>query len=359
MSRVPACASLYGLARPLLFALDPEQVHTLTLEGLQRSHDLGLLKACRVPLEGEPTRVMGLEFPNPVGLAAGMDKNAAHIDALGMLGFGFIEVGTVTPRAQPGNPRPRMFRLPESEALINRLGFNNGGIDAFLANVRRAQYAGVLGLNIGKNAATPIASAVDDYRSALRAVYAHAGYVTINISSPNTQDLRSLQGDAELEGLLGAMRTERERLAQEHGRRVPMAVKIAPDLDDAQIPRIADTLHAFGIDAVIATNTTVQRDGVASRRHAGEAGGLSGRPLRARATEVVERLARHLRGALPIIAVGGILDAQDAVEKFRAGASLVQLYTGLVYRGPALVVQCREALARMSPENGSRSGSRG
>jgi dihydroorotate dehydrogenase len=345
VSKAQGCSALYGLARPLLFALDPERVHELTLEGLQRAHDLGATRLMQVPLAGEPVTVMGLAFPNPVGLAAGLDKNGAHIDALGDMGFGFVEVGTVTPRPQPGNPKPRMFRLPRAQALINRLGFNNGGVEQFVANVRRARYAGVVGLNIGKNATTPIEAALDDYRLCLAAVYPYAGYVTINISSPNTQGLRSLQQDDQLDQLLAALTAERERLAQQHGRRVPLAVKIAPDLDDPALLRIADTLVARGIDAVIATNTTIAREQVAGLPHAAEAGGLSGRPLRARATEVVRRLAGHLQGALPIIAVGGIVDPQDAVEKMDAGASLVQIYTGLIYQGPALVTQCRSALA--------------
>ncbi len=348
MSTTPGCSALYRLARPVLFALDPERVHELTLEGLQRAHDLGATRLLQVPLGGEPVNVMGLCFPNPVGLAAGLDKNGAHIDALGGMGFGFIEVGTVTPRAQPGNPKPRMFRLPRAEALINRLGFNNGGVEQFVANVQRARYAGILGLNIGKNAATPIENALDDYRLCLAAVYPHAGYVTINISSPNTQDLRTLQRDEQLEHLLASLTAERERLCQLHGRRVPLAVKIAPDLDDTALLRIGDTLVAMGIDAVIATNTTIARAAVATLPHGTESGGLSGKPLLARSTEVVRRLAGHLQGALPIIAVGGILDPQDAVEKVAAGASLVQIYTGLIYRGPALVAQCRDALARHS-----------
>jgi len=342
-----ASAALYDLARPLLFALDAERTHEASLEALQRAYDLGAIRLCRVPLGGDPVRVMGLEFPNPVGLAAGLDKNGAHIDALGCLGFGFIEVGTVTPRAQPGNPKPRLFRLPQAQALINRLGFNNDGVAQFVANVRRARYAGVLGLNIGKNAATPISAALDDYRAGLRAVYPYAGYVTINISSPNTKDLRNLQGEAELEALLRAVQIEREELAQQHGRKVPLAVKIAPDLEREQIVRIADALVAHGLDAVVATNTTIARESVAGLPHAEEAGGLSGRPLRWRATQVVQQLASHLQGALPIIAVGGILKGEDAVEKIRAGASLVQLYTGLIYRGPALVAECREAIARL------------
>jgi dihydroorotate dehydrogenase len=349
-------AGLYRLARPLLFAVDPERAHDLTLAALQRAHALGATRLCgagAAPLASDPVRVMGLMFPNPVGLAAGLDKNGAYIDALGSLGFGFVEVGTVTPRGQPGNPRPRMFRLPQAQALINRLGFNNRGLVQFVANAQRARYAGVIGLNIGKNADTPIGAAVDDYRQGLQAVYPYAGYITINISSPNTRDLRSLQQGEELRVLLGALRGERERLAQQHGRQVPIAVKIAPDLDDGQLLRIADTLVALGIDAIIATNTTTAREAVAGLPHAGEAGGLSGRPLFGRSTDVVRVLAHHLQGALPIVAVGGILSGQDAVEKLRAGASLVQLYTGLIYRGPALVGECREAIAHYrSSEDG-------
>jgi dihydroorotate dehydrogenase len=349
--RAASCGALYGLARPVLFTIDPERAHELTLQGLQRAYDLGATNwLAGAPLDDDPVRVMGLDFPNPVGLAAGLDKNGAHIDALGALGFGFVEVGTVTPRAQPGNPRPRMFRLPRAQALINRLGFNNRGLAQFVDHAQRARYRGVLGLNIGKNADTPIGAALEDYRLGLQAVYPYAGYVTINISSPNTRDLRSLQQDEELRALLGALRDERERLAQQVGRRVPLAVKIAPDLDDGQLPRVADTLVELGMDAVIATNTTVARDAVAGLAHAGEPGGLSGRPLFARATEVVRLLAAHLQGALPIIAVGGILSGSDAAEKIRAGASLVQLYTGLIYRGPVLVGECRAALAGLRRE---------
>lgn len=358
MTQRLACSALYGLARPLLFAFDPERAHELVLEGLQRAHDLGATQLCPAAGPPDPVRVMGLDFPNPVGLAAGMDKEGAHIDALGTLGFGFIEVGTVTPRAQPGNAKPRMFRLPRAQALINRLGFNNGGLERFVANVQRARFAGVLGLNIGKNAATPIGTALDDYRACLDAVYPLAGYVTVNISSPNTPGLRTLQQDGELQALLATLSAERARLAQQHGRRVPMAVKIAPDLDDAQLPRIADALVAHGIDAVIATNTTVARDAVAGLPHAGEAGGLSGAPLMARSTQVVRLLARHLQGTLPIIAVGGILSGLDAVAKLEAGASLVQVYTGLIYRGPCLVGECREAIARWRRSSGGRAEAR-
>ncbi|HXY22698.1 MAG TPA: quinone-dependent dihydroorotate dehydrogenase [Burkholderiaceae bacterium] len=342
-----ASTALYDLARPLLFAFDAERTHDLTLEALQRAYDIGATRLCRTALDDDPVQVMGLQFPNRVGLAAGLDKDGAHIDALGCLGFGFIEVGTVTPRPQPGNPKPRLFRLPKAQALINRLGFNNAGVSQFVTNVRRSHYAGVLGLNIGKNATTPIASALDDYRACLDAVYPYAGYVTINISSPNTKDLRNLQGEEELGQLLAALQAERERLGQSYGRRVPLAVKIAPDLEPEQIMRIADTLVANHIDAVIATNTTIARDAVAGLPHSMETGGLSGRPLRQLSTQVVQQLSEHLQGALPIIAVGGILEAADAVEKVRAGASLVQLYTGLIYRGPVLVHECRQALAQL------------
>jgi dihydroorotate dehydrogenase len=287
---------------------------------------------------------MGLRFSNPVGLAAGLDKNAAHLDALASLGFGFIEAGTVTPRPQPGNPRPRMFRLVRAQALINRLGFNNDGLVAFVANVARARFAGVLGLNLGRNAGTDNPHAGDDYIAGLRAVYPHAGYVAINVSSPNTRDLRALQRADELAGLLTGLMAERRRLADLHGRRVPIAVKIAPDLDADELRRIGDALVAHDADAVIATNTTVARDRVIGQRHAEESGGLSGAPLRARSTEVISILSRHLQGRLPIIGVGGILCGADAVAKLQAGAALVQVYTGLIYRGPGLIAECREAI---------------
>jgi dihydroorotate dehydrogenase len=336
---------MYGLARPLLFSLDPERAHELTLAGLQQAYELGVLAPERSRNPAESVRVMGLDFPNRVGLAAGMDKNAAHIDALGALGFGFVEVGTVTPKAQPGNPKPRIFRLPRAQALINRLGFNNQGLEAFVSNVRRARFGGVLGINIGKNAATPLGNALDDYLVGLRAAYPLAGYVTVNISSPNTQGLRELQHAQELRALLEPLLRERDRLGAMHARRVPVAVKIAPDLSREDVQRIADTLVQLGVDAVIATNTTLARDAVQGEVHGDEAGGLSGRPLFAMSTRVVSWLAQHLAGALPIIAVGGILSGRDALEKVQAGASLVQVYTGLVYRGPALVAECREALA--------------
>jgi len=343
---------LYDIVRPFVFRFDPETAHDLAFGNLERAHRLGLTRLLRPHVADDPVTVMGMRFPNPVGLAAGLDKNADHIDALGDLGFGFIEVGTVTPKPQPGNPKPRAFRLPQASALINRMGFNNNGVDRFVASVALARdfsgHGGVIGLNIGKNATTPIEQALDDYLACLRKVHPllehRAGYIAVNVSSPNTRNLRALQDDAALAALLAGLRDERARLADRSGKRVPMAVKIAPDLDDDALPRIADTLVAHGIDAVIATNTTVARDAVQGLPHADEAGGLSGAPVRARATEVVGLLHRHLRGALPIIGVGGIMDGAAAVEKIAAGASLVQIYTGLIYRGPALVGECRRAL---------------
>jgi dihydroorotate dehydrogenase len=283
---------------------------------------------------------MGLDFPNPVGLAAGLDKNAAHVDALAKLGFGFIEVGTVTPRPQPGNPRPRLFRLPRAQALINRMGFNNVGLDEFLENLSRASWRGVLGINIGKNADTPMAQAGDDYAACLERVYARASYVTLNISSPNTQGLRSLQGKEELDALLARLTALRAPLAERHGRRVPLALKVAPDLDATQILQIADAVRRHGIDGVIATNTSVSREGVEGLPHAHEAGGLSGAPIRARATAALAALAAALKREVPLIGAGGIMSGADAAAKIAAGASLVQLYTGLIYRGPGLVAEC-------------------
>lgn len=334
---------MYTLIRPLLFTLDAESAHHLTLESLRLAG--ALARPCVPRVAAAPRSIMGLEFPNPVGLAAGLDKNGDYIDALAVLGFGFIEIGTVTPRPQPGNPRPRMFRLPAARAVINRMGFNNNGVDALVANVRRARFRGILGINIGKNFDTPIERAADDYLACLRKVYEHAGYVTVNISSPNTKNLRQLQQGDELGQLLSVLRKERERLADRHGRRVPLALKIAPDLDASQVSAIADLLVAYGIDAVIATNTTVARDAVAHLPHGGETGGLSGAPLTTRAQNVTRQLAETLRGAVPIIGVGGIMDGNDAAARIGAGASLVQLYTGLVYAGPALVAHCAEAIA--------------
>ena len=296
-----------------------------------------------------PVRVMGLDFPNPVGLAAGLDKNGEHIDALAALGFGFIEVGTVTPRPQPGNPQPRLFRLPQARALINRLGFNNLGIDRLAYNVSRAQYRGILGINLGKNFDTPVEKAAADYLAGMRKAYALASYLTVNISSPNTQNLRQLQETDELQPLLEALKREQTLLTQRHGRYVPLALKIAPDLNDAQLAAIARLLLEHGIDAVIATNTTVSRVGVDGLPHAEEVGGLSGAPLRERATAIVRALHAQLGSRIPIIAAGGILSAADAAEKFAAGARLIQLYTGLIYRGPVLVRECAQALLEFTP----------
>ncbi|MDP1633346.1 MAG: quinone-dependent dihydroorotate dehydrogenase, partial [Gallionellaceae bacterium] len=294
----------------------------------------------------DPVTLAGLKFPNRVGMAAGLDKNARCIDGLGAMGFGFVEVGTVTPRAQPGNPKPRMFRLPAAQGIINRMGFNNDGVDALIANVKRAKFKGILGINIGKNADTPIEKAADDYLIGLRKVYPYASYVAINISSPNTKNLRQLQGGDELDALLGQLKAEQEKLAQLHGKYVPLAVKIAPDLDADQIKNIAALLTKHRIDAVIATNTTLSREGVENLPHGNEAGGLSGAPVRDKSTAVIRALATELNGALPIIGVGGILTGADAVEKMQAGASLVQVYSGLVYRGQELVTECAAAVRR-------------
>jgi dihydroorotate dehydrogenase len=335
----------------LLFALDPERAHDAAFVSLDLAAHLGLAQLSAPRVAQSPVDAMGIAFPNRVGLAAGLDKNAAHLAGLATLGFGFIEVGTVTPRPQPGNPRPRMWRLASADALINRLGFNNDGVAALVANVARAGYTGVLGINIGRNFDTPNERAADDYVTCLAAVYPHAHYVTVNISSPNTQGLRELQSDAALDALLAALLAARTQLEQQHGRRVPLVVKIAPDLDTAAIARIARSLVAHGVDGVIATNTTIARDAVAGLAHAEEAGGLSGRPLFEPSNHVIRALAKALAGALPIIGVGGILSGDDARAKIDAGASLVQLYTGLIYRGPRLVSECAGALQRSGIRN--------
>ena len=334
----------YLLARPLLFALDPERAHELALAAIDRAAATGALRLAVGAAVEDPVEVMGLRFRNRLGLAAGLDKNGAHVDAFAAMGFGFVEVGTVTPRAQPGNPRPRLFRLPQADALINRMGFNNEGVDAFVANVARARFDGVLGLNIGKNAATPIERAIDDYLACLERVYEHASYVTVNISSPNTRDLRRLQGADELDAMLAALRERQLRLADRHRRYVPLAVKIAPDLDEAQVDAIADRLRAHRIDAVIATNTTVSREAVLGLPHAQETGGLSGAPVREASNRVIRALRERLPADYPIIGVGGVMSAADACAKIDAGATLVQIYTGLVYRGPSLVHECALAL---------------
>jgi dihydroorotate dehydrogenase len=338
---------LYALARPLLFALDPERAHALTL-GLA-----GLLPAAHPA--GAPVRAMALEFPNAVGLAAGLDKDAAHVDALARLGFGFIEVGTVTPRPQPGNARPRLFRLPRAEALINRMGFNNAGLDAFLANLARASWRGVLGINIGKNADTPMERAADDYAVCLERVYARASYVAVNVSSPNTKNLRDLQEHRQLDALLARLAALRQDLAQRHGRRVPLALKVSPDLEPAQVQAIADAVRRHGVDGVIATNTSISREGVHGLPHADEAGGVSGAPIRERSTATLAALAAALQGEAALIGVGGILSGADAVQKLAAGAGLVQLYTGLIYRGPELVAECVSACRERSRTASSAS----
>ncbi len=339
MSLIP-----YALARRFLFGLDPETAHELTMASLARTQGTPLSMAYCSTRVSDPVTLAGLSFPNRVGLAAGLDKNARCIDGLAAMGFGFVEVGTVTPKAQPGNPKPRMFRLPEANALINRLGFNNDGLDAFLANVQKSAVRRqrspnrlLLGLNIGKNAATPIENAVDDYLICLDGVYPHADYVTVNISSPNTQNLRALQSDEALDALLGRIAERRETLAARHGKHVPIFVKIAPDLDDAQIDVIAATLKRHAMDGVVATNTTLSRDAVKGLRHAGETGGLSGAPVLEASNRVIRQLRTSLGQSFPIIGVGGIMSGADAVSKIRAGADVVQIYTGLIYQGPELV----------------------
>ena len=342
----------YALTRPFLFGLDPERAHDLTMESIATLQGTPLQCLWSQVRVDDPVSVAGLRFPNRIGLAAGLDKNGRCIDGLGAMGFGFIEVGTVTPKAQPGNPKPRMFRLPEREALINRLGFNNDGLSTFVANVRRARSfraaGGILGLNIGKNAATTIEDAASDYLLGLDGVYPHADYVTVNISSPNTKNLRALQSDEALDALLGALQKRRRKLAAQHQRQVPMFVKIAPDLDDAQVKVIAATLKANGIDGVIATNTTINRDAVMGLPHADEAGGLSGRPVFESSNRVIALLRAELGAGYPIIGVGGVMSGADAVAKLKAGADLVQIYTGLIYKGPALVAAAARALQRQA-----------
>nr|WP_245179630.1 quinone-dependent dihydroorotate dehydrogenase [Cupriavidus sp. LEh25] len=329
--------------------MDAEDAHHFTLNNLLRAHRMGLAGCLGNKIAEDPRTVMGVRFPNPVGLAAGLDKDGAYIDGLAAFGFGFIEVGTVTPRAQPGNPRPRMFRLPQADALINRMGFNNGGVDAFVANVKASRWkaeGGVLGLNIGKNADTPIERANDDYLYCLERVYPHASYVTVNISSPNTKNLRQLQGASELDSLLSTLKDAQQRLADQHKRYVPLALKIAPDLDADQVGNIGDALVRHKIDGVIATNTTISREAVKGLPHAEEAGGLSGRPVFEASTRVVRALHAVVGDAVPIIGVGGIFSGADACAKIDAGAKLVQVYSGLIYRGPALVRDCAAALRR-------------
>ncbi|UGB47144.1 quinone-dependent dihydroorotate dehydrogenase [Frateuria edaphi] len=337
---------MYDHVRPLLFALDAETAHRLTLYALGVAHRSNLGRFVANAPEDLPVTAFGVRFPNPVGLAAGLDKNAAHIDELGALGFGFLEVGTVTPRPQPGNPKPRMFRLPAHEAIINRLGFNNEGVDALVRNVEASSYRGVLGINIGKNKDTPNERAVDDYLFCLERVYRHATYITVNISSPNTQGLRDLQEEATLRRFIETLREAQERLGSQSGARKPMLLKIAPDLAEAELDGMAEVLRTAGIDGVICTNTTIDHSAVAGDPHGQEAGGLSGKPLFARSTEVLRGMRARLGPGVPIVGVGGILDGSDAVEKLEAGANLVQVYSGLIYRGPRLVAECVDEIRR-------------
>ena len=341
----------YTLARPFLFGLDAETAHDLTMASLARTQGTPLALAYCATRVDDPMELAGLKFANRVGLAAGLDKNARCIDGLAAMGFGFVEVGTVTPKPQAGNPKPRMFRLPEANALINRLGFNNEGLDAFIANVKKSKVRQsgsttplVLGLNIGKNASTPIKNAVDDYLICLDGVYPHADYVTVNISSPNTKNLRALQSDEALDALLDAIARRRAQLVKQHSKRVPIFIKIAPDLDDAQIDVIAATLKRHEMDGVVATNTTLGREAVKGMRHAQEAGGLSGSPVLQASNRVITQLRAALGKNFPIIGVGGVMDGADAVSKIKAGADVVQIYTGLIYKGPALVTQVANAL---------------
>ena len=334
--------NIYSIAKPLLFQLDAEKAHDLTLKSLRLAEKVGFLSLYPSAPKCQPRKVMGINFPNPVGLAAGLDKNGVVIDGMAALGFGFIEIGTVTPRPQPGNPKPRLFRVKKAQGIINRFGFNNLGVDQLIQNVKAAKYRGVLGINIGKNFDTPNERAVDDYLICMRKVYAHASYITVNISSPNTKNLRQLQEKEALDHLLLTLKAEQQMLAEKHGKYVPIALKIAPDLDAPQIIEIADLLKKHVFDGVIATNTTLDREAVKGMLHAEETGGLSGAPVRQKSTQVIQQLSQQLAGELPIIGVGGILSGADAEEKIAAGASLVQLYSGLIYRGPQLIREvCR------------------
>ncbi|WP_323844051.1 quinone-dependent dihydroorotate dehydrogenase [Microbulbifer magnicolonia] len=336
---------MYSHLRKALFALDPERAHHLTLDAIGAAERLGLLSLFNKPVVDDPVELMGLTLPNPIGLAAGLDKNAQAFNGLGALGFGFVEVGTVTPRPQPGNPQPRLFRLEEADAIINRMGFNNLGVDYLVQRVRRRRYGGVLGINVGKNFDTPVERAADDYCLCMEKVYPYADYITANVSSPNTKGLRDLQFGESLNRLLDAIKEKQRQLAQACDRYVPLAVKIAPDIDDDAIGQIAEALREFEIDGVIATNTTIDKSAVAHLPHGSEEGGLSGKPLRQKSTQVIAQLAKELRGEIPIIGVGGIFDGESAAEKIRAGATAVQIYTGFIYRGPAVIKEAAEAIA--------------
>lgn len=335
---------LYTLAKSLMFQFDPETSHNIALHSMNIAALVGANKLLGAEKISEPVNVMGIDFPNPVGLAAGLDKNAIAVDGLAAMGFGFIEVGTVTPRPQAGNPTPRLFRLPAQQAIINRMGFNNAGVDKLLYNLSRANFQGITGINIGKNKDTPNAKAEQDYLYCLRKVYARASYITVNISSPNTPDLRELQYGEQLNILLDALKSEQLKLEKYHKRYVPIAIKIAPDMNDEELISIADRLKHYEVDAVIATNTTLARDGVEDLEYANEAGGLSGAPVRLRATKIIGLLAEQLANRIPIIGVGGITEGFDAAEKIEAGASLVQLYTGFIYQGPSLIADSVKAI---------------
>ncbi len=339
---------LYSILRPLLFRLEAEKAHNISLETLKAVHRLGIGKWLFPPLPAQPCEIMGLRFANRIGLAAGLDKNGDYIDALAALGFGFLEIGTVTPRPQPGNPAPRLFRIPQAQAIINRMGFNNKGVDYLIERVKQARFDGVLGINIGKNFDTPLEKAVDDYLFCMRKVYPHAGYIALNISSPNTPGLRNLQQEETLVCLIKSLKEEQQRLASIHGRYVPLAVKVAPDLDAGEIGTIAEVLVEYAVDAVIATNTTLNHESVQHLPHGQETGGLSGAPLRRQSTHIIEQFSRALGNRLPIVGVGGIMSGADAGEKLAAGASLVQIYSGLIYSGPALIREVAAVLCGIS-----------
>jgi len=335
---------MYSILRPLLFSLNPETSHNLSLSLLDKAERLHLLGVLSVNVPENPVTIMGIKFPNPVGLAAGLDKNGDYFNALGSLGFGFIEIGTVTPKPQPGNVKPRLFRLPEAQAIINRMGFNNKGVDHLIERVKKRRYQGVLGINIGKNAATPVENALGDYVIGMQKVYAYADYITVNISSPNTQGLRSLQFGDSLKSLLSGLKEEQHRLQQSHGKYVPFAVKIAPDMNFEETSQVAEILLANKIDAVIATNTTLSREGVENLSFGNEAGGLSGQPVQQKSTLMIQNLKSILGDKMPIIGVGGINDAESAAQKMRAGASLVQIYTGFIYKGPAVIAEAAKGI---------------
>ena len=332
---------LYSLARPMLFSMSPERAHEFTLSLLKAAHQFGI---SRQSIKAKPVNCMGIEFPNPIGLAAGLDKNGAYIDALAGLGFGFIEIGTITPRPQSGNPKPRLFRIPKAKAIINRMGFNNDGVDQLIENVKAAKFKGILGINIGKNADTPVEDAVSDYLICLEKVYNYASYITVNISSPNTKNLRSLQSGHALTELLETLKNRQLELAEEHKHYVPLVLKVAPDLTEQDITFIADQLLQFKIDGLIVTNTTLSREGVENLEHGNEAGGLSGAPVFEKSTACLKAFAEILKDQIPLIGVGGILQGDQAKAKQDAGAALVQIYSGMIYTGPTLIKDCVDAM---------------